>query len=316
MTKATHLARLRTEKRNLFSADLDTKSALEIARIINAEDAKVAAAVKKALPQLATAIDLIATQLKHGGRLIYVGAGTSGRIAALDAAECPPTFNTAPESVQFVMAGGARALGAAVEANEDSRELGRRDMSARKPGRKDVVVGIAASGRTPYTVAAVQYARSRGARTIALTCNPNSPLQKAAHLGIVVDVGPEVVSGSTRMKAGTAQKLVLNMLTTGTMTRLGKVYGNLMVNVHVKNDKLRERAISILMEATDKNRQAVSKALTEARNSVPVALIMLRTGLTRAQAEKRLKSAEGHVRQAITGIVPNAAKSVNRHKRR
>lgn len=313
---STRLAKLRTEKRNPASADLDTKSALEIARTINAEDAKVPVAIRKVLPQIAAAIDLIATQLRQGGRLIYIGAGTSGRIAALDAAECPPTFNTDPETVQFVMAGGPRALGAAIEANEDSRDLGRQDMSARKPGRKDVVVGIAASGRTPYTVAAVQYARSQGAKTIALTCNPNSPLQKAANLAIVVDVGPEVVSGSTRMKAGTAQKLVLNMLSTGTMARLGKIYGNLMVNVHVKNEKLRERALSILMEATDMNRAAVSKALTEARDSVPVAMIMLRAGLSSAQAERRLKAAEGHVRQAITGVVPPAAKLVNRHKRR
>jgi N-acetylmuramic acid 6-phosphate etherase len=193
-TPAT-ISRLRTEARNSAAARLDSSSPLQIARIINTEDSKVAVAVRRALPQIARAIDLIASSLERGGRLIYVGAGTSGRIAALDAAECPPTFNTDPRMVQFVMAGGTRALGAAVEANEDSRALGRRDMAAKKPDTNDVVVGIAASGRTPYTIAALEYARRRGAKTLAVTCNRGSSLGKAAAISIVVEVGPEVVAG-------------------------------------------------------------------------------------------------------------------------
>jgi N-acetylmuramic acid 6-phosphate etherase len=272
---------------------------LAIARIINAEDAKVAAAVKKTLPQVARAIEMIASALRSGGRLIYVGAGTSGRIAALDAAECPPTFNTDPNMVQFVMAGGSKALGVAIEANEDSRELGEREMEKRKPGRKDVVVGIAASGRTPFTVAAVAYARLLGARTISVACNWNSPLGKAAHISIVTEVGPEIISGSTRMKAGTAQKMVLNMLSTGAMTRLGYVYDGLMVNVHLKNLKLVERGLAILQRATGADREEAQHALRSSGNSVPVALVMLKTGADRASAATALKSASGNVHQAI-----------------
>ena len=295
----TDLHRLKTERANRSAAQLDAKSSLEIARIINTEDAKVAAAVKEALPQIARAIDLIAGALKQGGRLIYLGAGTSGRIAALDAAECPPTFNTDPHMVQFVIAGGARALGAAVEANEDSRQLGKREIARKKPGPKDVVVGIAASGRTPFTVAAVEYARRHGAKTIAVTCNRNSPLEKAADLAIVTEVGPEVVAGSSRMKAGTAQKMVLNMLSTGTMTRLGYVYGNLMVNVHLKNKKLVERGISILEQGAGVSRAKAMQALKSAGNSVPTALAMLKAGVSRAQAQRTIKSARGHVGDAI-----------------
>src|SRR5579864_2662096 len=195
------ISRLRTEALNLAAARLDTSSSLEIARLINAEDARVAPAVRRALPQIARAIDLIAAALQRGGRLIYVGAGTSGRIAALDASECPPTFNTDPRMVQFVMAGGQKALGAAVEANEDSRALGRRDMGAKKPGKNDVVVGIAASGRTPYTLAAVEFARRQGTKTVAVTCNRSSALGKVDDVSIVVEVGPEVVAGSRDRKS-------------------------------------------------------------------------------------------------------------------
>jgi N-acetylmuramic acid 6-phosphate etherase len=294
------LSQLATEQANPASADLDLKSSFEVARIINAEDAKVAAAVKRALPQIARAIDLFADALKRGGKLIYVGTGTSGRIAALDAAECPPTFNTDPRTVQFVIAGGPKALGAAVEAREDSRALGVREIAKKKPGRKDVVVGIAASGRTPFTVAAVEYAGRHGAKTIALTCTRNSPLQKAAGLAIVTEVGPEVISGSSRMKAGTAQKMVLNMLSTGAMTRLGYVYGNLMVNVHLKNEKLAERGVSILQRAAGLSRAAARQALKKAGKSVPVALVMLQAQVGRADGERALKAAAGHVRRAIT----------------
>jgi N-acetylmuramic acid 6-phosphate etherase len=296
------LGRLSTEKANPAAVDLDLQSALEIARIINLEDRKVAPAVERALPQIARAIDLIAHALGRGGRLLYVGAGTSGRMAALDASECPPTFNLDPKTVQYVMAGGPKALGIAVEADEDSRPLGKREMAKKKPGQRDVVVGIAASGRTPFTVAALAYARHQGAKTVAVTCNRNSPLEKAAHLAIVAEVGPEVVSGSTRMKAGTAQKMILNMLSTGAMTRLGYVYGNLMVNVHLKNEKLAERGVSILERAGKVSRKAAQQALKSAGNSVPVALVMLQSGASRAQAQQALQAVHGHVRHAAARV--------------
>src|SRR5947208_13804242 len=219
MASKSDIHKLGTERRNRSAASLDTMGALAIARLINREDSKVPRAVSKALPQIAKGIDLIAKQLAAGGRMIYVGAGTSGRIAALDASELPPTFNTDPKKLQYVIAGGDAALSAAAEFNEDSEELGKNDMARKKPGKKDVVVGIAASGRTTYTVAALRYAKKHGAKTIAIACNPNSPLEKAANISIVVVVGPEVISGSTRMKAGTAQKLVRNMLSTGARTR-------------------------------------------------------------------------------------------------
>ncbi|HTZ95535.1 MAG TPA: N-acetylmuramic acid 6-phosphate etherase [Terriglobales bacterium] len=296
---STALNRLATERTNAASKDLDRKSALEIARIINAQDAKVAAAVRRALPQIAQAMDLIAAALQRGGRLIYVGAGTSGRIGALDAVECPPTFNADPRTVQFVIAGGPKALSAAVEANEDSRELGERAIKQKNPGKNDVVVGIAASGRTPFTIAAVQYARRKGAKTVAVTCAPKSALAKAAHLAIVAEVGPEVIAGSSRMKAGTAQKMVLNMLSSGAMTRLGYVYGNLMVNVHLKNQKLKHRGIAILEQAANIDQARAEQALQLAGDNVPVALVMLKAGVTRTQAERALKSSRQNVRQAI-----------------
>ena len=299
------LSHLPTEQPNRAAKNLDQKSSLEIASIINAQDAEVAAAVKAALPQIARAIDLIATALNKGGRLIYVGAGTSGRLGALDASECPPTFNTDPKTVQFVIAGGIKALHSATEASEDSRQLGQREMAKKKPGKRDVVVGIAASGRTPFTIAAVEYARRHGAKTIAVTCNPASPLEKAAHLAIVADVGPEVIAGSSRMKAGSAQKMILNMLSSGAMTRLGYVYGNLMINVHVKNYKLRERGLTILQQAAGITREAAEQALQAAGNDVPVALVMLEANVSRTQAAHALKSTSGHVRQAI-----NAARAL------
>jgi len=299
---ASPLQSLTTEKQNLASQALDTKSALEIATIINNEDAKVAAAVSKALPQIAEGIDAVADALARGGRLLYIGAGTSGRIAALDAAECPPTFSTDPKQVQFAIAGGEKALGRAVEANEDSPELGQRDIAKLKPSKKDVVVGIAASGRTPYTVAAVEYAKKRGAKTIGVTCNSGSPLSEVADIAITAEVGPEVISGSTRMKAGTAQKMILNMLTTGAMTRLGYVYGNLMVNVSPKNEKLVERAITILSKAADIDRERARQALSKSGRSVPLALIMLKTGAGLGEANRRLKAAGGHVRKAIESL--------------
>jgi len=296
---SSELEQLSTEQPNPASADLDTKSALEIARIINSEDAKVAPAVERVLPQIAQAIDWIAEALASGGRLIYVGTGTSGRIAALDASECPPTFDTDPSLVQFVMAGGRKALGAAVEADEDSRKLGVHEIRKRRTTKRDVIVGLAASGRTPFTIAAIEWAKSAGARTIAVTCNRDSPLEKAAELAIVVETGPEVVTGSTRMKAGTAEKMVLNMLSTGAMVRLGYVYDNLMVNLHQKNTKLTERAVMIVERALGVDRNQARKILKASRKDVPVAIVMHLTGASRKEAEKHLKLAGGNVRQAV-----------------
>ena len=299
MKKASNLAKLATEQANPASENLDTKSAIEIARIINSEDARVAAAVARALPQIASAIEWIAEALAGGGRLIYVGTGTSGRIAALDAAECPPTFGIDPKLVQFVMAGGNKALGAAIEADEDSRIMGAREIRKKRPGKKDIVVGVSASGRTPFTIAAVSWARRAGAKTVAVTCNPRSRLAAAADLAIVGETGAEVVAGSTRMKAGTAEKMVLNMLSTGAMVRLGFVYGNLMVNLHQKNRKLEERAVGIVENVTRVHRGRARRLLKTAGNSVPVAIVMQSAGVSKRAAEAALGAAFGHVREAI-----------------
>jgi N-acetylmuramic acid 6-phosphate etherase len=292
------LRRLRTEQSNDAALDLDRKSSLEIARLINAEDATVALAVTRALPQIARAIDQVTAALRRGGRLIYVGAGTSGRIAALDAVEILPTFNT--DRVHFIIAGGAKALASASEISEDDSKAGRHEMSRRKPTKNDVVLGIASSGRTPFTVAALTEARRRGAHTIALTCNPNSPLERAAHFAIVTQVGPEVLAGSSRMKAGTAHKMVLNIISTAAMTRLGYVYGNRMVNVAPKNEKLIQRAIGILEQATGADHESASQTLKASGNRTPVALVMLAAKVTRPQAQAALKKSKGNVRQAIT----------------
>jgi N-acetylmuramic acid 6-phosphate etherase len=296
---STDLRILLTEQINTAARDLDRMSSLEIVRLINDEDATVAAAVRRALPQIARTIDIVAAGLREGGRLIYVGAGTSGRIGALDASEIPPTFNTDPRTVQFVMAGGSKALGSSTEASEDDTAPAIAEMKKRKPGKHDVILGIASSGRTPFTIAAVEYAHSRGAHTIALTCNRNSPLERAADFAIVTEVGPEVVAGSSRMKAGTAHKMVLNMISTGAMTRLGYVYGNLMVNVWTKNEKLIQRAVRIVEQATGADHDAAASALKAAGNRTPVAVVMLAANVTRAQAAAALRKSKGHVRQAI-----------------
>ncbi|HZU32056.1 MAG TPA: N-acetylmuramic acid 6-phosphate etherase [Candidatus Angelobacter sp.] len=298
--RKTIISRLETEQQNHASSQLDTMSALEIARVINNEDKKVAIAVEQALPQIAQAIDAITNAIANGGRLIYVGAGTSGRLAALDSAECPPTFGIAPRTIQYVLAGGTRALGRAAEYNEDSPAVGRKDMARRKPGKKDVIVGVAASGRTPYTIAAVEYAGKKGAKTVAVVCNRGSELGRVADIEIVLEVGPEAVSGSTRMKAGSAQKMALNMLSTGAMARLGYIYGNLMVRVETINQKLVERGITILEKLAGVDRQTAMKTLKAADNQVSIALIMLKTNLDRTNAVKRLKLAKGNVRHAIT----------------
>jgi N-acetylmuramic acid 6-phosphate etherase len=274
-------------------------SSLEMVQLMNDEDMTVAPAVRHALPQIARAIDVVADGIRHGGRLIYVGAGTSGRLGALDASEIPPTFNTDPRTVQFIMAGGPKALGASTEASEDDTKLAVAEIKKRKPGKHDIVLGIATSGRTPFTIAAVEYAHSRGARTIALTCNRNSPLERAADFAIVTEVGPEVLAGSSRMKAGTAHKMVLNMISTGAMTRLGYVYRNLMVSVWTKNEKLVQRATRILEEATGADHESASHALKVSGNRTPVAVVMLAAGVPRSKALAALQKTKGHVRQAI-----------------
>jgi N-acetylmuramic acid 6-phosphate etherase len=298
------LRKLSTEQILPAAHDLDRMSSLEIVRLINREDATVAPAVGRALPQIARAIDVIVAGLRQGGRLIYVGAGTSGRLGALDASEIPPTFNTNSRTVQFIMAGGPKALADSTEASEDDTAPAVAEMKKRKPGKHDIVLGIATSGRTPFTIAAVEYAASRGARTIALTCNRNSPLERAADFAIVTEVGPEVLAGSSRMKAGTAHKMVLNMISTGAMTRLGYVYGNLMVNVWTKNEKLIQRAIRILEQATGADHDSASNALEASGHRTPVAVVMLASGVTKSQAAAALKKSKGHVRQAIAIAKP------------
>jgi N-acetylmuramic acid 6-phosphate etherase len=303
---------LDTEQSNPGSVGLDEKSSFEITRIISEEDKKVAVVVERALPQIAQAIDWIADSLRSGGRLIYVGTGTSGRIAALDAAECPPTFNTSPKMVQYVIAGGPKALGLPVETDEDSLTLGAREIEKKRPGQKDVVVGIAASGRTPFTIAAVRTAKRAGAKTIAVANNQGSPLAAAADLAIVLETGPEAVTGSTRMKAGTAQKMTLNMLSTGAMVRLGHVYGNLMVNLRQKNSKLSERALIILERALKVDRAQARKILRQARNDVPVAIVMTLANVNREKAEKAL-SKSGGVRTAIESLNKSAKGRAKAH---
>jgi N-acetylmuramic acid 6-phosphate etherase len=293
------LRQLPTEQILPTAADLDRMSSLDIVRLINAEDATIAEAVHRALPQIARAIDVVAAGLRQGGRLIYVGAGTSGRLGALDASEIPPTFNTDPRTVQYIMAGGPKALGASTEASEDDTRLALAEIKKRKPGKHDIVLGIASSGRTPFTITAVEYACNRGAHTIALTCNRDSPLERAADFAIITEIGPEVLAGSSRMKAGTAHKMVLNMISTGAMTRLGYVYGNLMVSVWTKNEKLVQRAIRIVEQATGADHEAAARALKASGNRTPVAVVMLAAGVTKSQAAAALKKTKGHVRQAI-----------------
>jgi N-acetylmuramic acid 6-phosphate etherase len=293
------LHKLPTEQLLATARDLDEMSSLDFVRLMNDQDATVASAVRLALPQIARAIDMVADGLRHGGRLIYVGAGTSGRLGALDASEIPPTFNTHPRTVQFIMAGGPKALGSSTEASEDDTRLAISEIKKRKPGKHDIVLGIATSGRTPFTIAAVEYARRRGAHTIALTCNRNSPLERAADFAVVTEVGPEVLAGSSRLKAGTAHKMVLNMISTGAMTRLGYVYGNLMVNVWTKNEKLIQRAIRIVAEATGAEHESAGRALKESGNRTPVAVVMLGANVNRPKAMQALKQSKGHVRQAI-----------------
>lgn len=277
-----------TEQRNPAAKSLDTMSVPQLLRLINREDHKVAPAVARVIPEIARAIDLIVPKLSAGGRLIYVGAGTSGRLAVLDAAECIPTFGT--DQVIGILAGAPRAMFRPVEGAEDDSELALHDLRRIKLSRRDAVVGISASGRTPYTLAGLRYARRLGAPTVALTANPDAPISRAADVSIAPIVGPEVLAGSTRMKAGTAQKLVLNMLSTACMIRLGRVFSNWMINVQLTNAKLRRRAQRILTEAAGVSPGRAARALEFSRGHLPVALLMLWKNVSPAEAKKILRS--------------------------
>ena len=290
---------LLTEGRNPASEGIDALPAADILAIVNAEDRKVADAVGREIPRIAQAVDAIAARLEKGGRLFYIGAGTSGRLGVLDAAECPPTFNVPPDLVQGILAGGEPALASAIEASEDDAALGARDLDARGFSPADALVGIAASGRTPYVLGAVAHARQLGALTIGISCTPGSDLSTAVEIPIEPLAGPEVIAGSTRMKAGTATKLVLNMLSTAVMIRLGHVYGNLMVNVQPANAKLRDRAVRIVAEAGGIDPEHAAQLLDASGGTVKTAIVMARLGIAREAAEERLGAARGRVSEAL-----------------
>ncbi len=289
----------RTEQRLAASKSLDQMTALEIVRLMNREDRKVAAAVRRELPAIARAVDVIVAAMRAGGRLIYVGAGSSGRMAVLDAAECPPTFGISAKRMIALIAGGRRAVTGAVEGAEDSAGNGARDLRRLKLGRRDVVVGIAASGTTPYVLGAMKFARGRGALTVAVMANRDMPLARLAKIVIGVEVGAEVLTGSTRLKAGTSQKLVLNMLSTAVMARLGHVYENLMIDAVLTNKKLHRRAVRILMEASGAGVSAAEDALRAAGHSMPVGLVMLKLSVGALEARKKLVAARGDLRCAL-----------------
>lgn len=289
-----------TEQENPRTAQISSLPAAEILRLMNEEDARVAEAVAQVLPEVARAVDGIVARLDLGGRLFYLGTGTSGRIGVLDAAECPPTFGVSPEMVQGIIAGGYEACYRAVEASEDDATAGANDLEAHGFTKQDALIGIAASGRTPYTVGAVEQARRLGAFTVGLTCAPGSLITKAAEISIVPVVGPEVIAGSTRLKAGTAQKLVLNMISTATMIRLGYVTGNRMTNVQTRNVKLHARALRILQLESGLDEEHARKVLAEAGDDLPVALVMSKTGRTAAEAKRALQEAKGVIARAIT----------------
>jgi N-acetylmuramic acid 6-phosphate etherase len=292
-----------TEQFNPETSEIDRLPTLEALRLMNAEDRKVAEAVGRVLPAVARAVDGIVARLERGGRLFYVGTGTSGRLGVLDASECPPTFGVAPELVQGVIAGGYEACHRAVEASEDDRAAGARDLEARGVGAADAVVGIAASGRTPYTVGAVEYARGVGALTVGVTCNPGTELARAAEVPIEPLVGPEVIAGSTRLKSGTAQKLVLNMLSTMAMVRLGYVSGNRMSNLKPGNAKLRERAVGIVMAECGLDAAGALSALEAADWDPRVAIVMRRAGAPRAAAEEALRQSRHSIARAVTALL-------------
>lgn len=300
--KSIDLAKLTTESRNEDTLNIDKVSTLDMVKIINNEDKKVAAAVEAELPKIAEAIDEIVKGMHKGGRLIYIGAGTSGRLGILDASECPPTYGVSEDLVQGVIAGGKEAIFRAKEGSEDSKELAVEDLKNRNLNENDVVVGLAASGRTPYVIGGLEYANEIGAVTVSITCNKDSEVSKVAKISIAPVVGPEVVTGSTRLKSGTAQKLVLNMLSTGAMIKLGKVYGNLMVDVRATNEKLVERAKKIVCEATGVEREKAENILKETDFDVKLSIFMILSELNKDEAKKILDTNKGYIAEALKSI--------------
>ena len=293
------LSTLITEQRNLNSMHVDSLSALEIVRLMNEEDKQVPVAIEKCLPQIAQAVECIVAAFQQGGRLVYIGAGTSGRLGVLDASECPPTFGVSPEMVKGIIAGGERALRHPIEGAEDSKAQAVVDLQTIQFSSKDVLVGIAASGRTPYVIGALEYAKSLGSVTVSIASNPNSAMANIVDIAIDTVVGPEVLTGSSRLKSGTAQKLVLNMLTTTSMILMGKCYQNLMVDVQASNEKLKARAIRIVMQATDCDKALAEETLKQADQNAKLAIMMILSGLDRAQAEALLEKHHGKLQLAL-----------------
>ena len=293
------LSTLITEQRNPNSMNVDSLSALEIVQLMNEEDKQVPLAIEKCLPQIAQAVECIVAAFQQGGRLVYIGAGTSGRLGVLDASECPPTFGVSPEMVKGIIAGGERALRHPIEGAEDSKAQAVVDLQTIQFSSKDVLVGIAASGRTPYVVGALEYAKSLGSVTVSIASNPNSAMANIVDIAIDTVVGPEVLTGSSRLKSGTAQKLVLNMLTTASMILMGKCYQNLMVDVQASNEKLKARAIHIVMQATDCDKALAEETLKQADQNAKLAIMMILSGLGRAQAEALLEKHQGKLQLAL-----------------
>ncbi len=293
--------RLLTEQVNPQSRDIDERPTIEVLRIINDEDQKVVPAVASVIPRIAQAVDRIVEAMEQGGRLFYMGAGTSGRLGVIDAAECPPTFHVSPQLVQGIIAGGNAAMVRSTEATEDDPETGKRDLDARGFAARDALVGIAASGRTPYVLGAAAAARAMGALTIGVSCTPDSQLSRVVEIAITPLTGPEVIAGSTRMKAGTATKLVLNMISTAVMIRLGHVYGNLMVNVEPRNSKLEDRAKRIIAESGEVSYEQAGELLREAGSNVKVAIVMAKLDTDRATAEAKLAAADGRISRVLKG---------------
>ncbi len=293
------LSTLITEQRNPNSMNVDSLSALEIVQLMNDEDKQVPLAIEKCLPQIAQAVECIVAAFQQGGRLVYIGAGTSGRLGVLDASECPPTFGVSPEMVKGIIAGGERALRHPIEGAEDSKAQAVVDLQTIQFSSKDVLVGIAASGRTPYVIGALEYAKSLGSVTVSIASNPNSAMANIVDIAIDTVVGPEVLTGSSRLKSGTAQKLVLNMLTTASMILMGKCYQNLMVDVQASNEKLKARAIRIVMQATDCDKALAEETLKQSDQNAKLAIMMILSGLDRAQAETLLEKHHGKLQLAL-----------------
>ena len=293
------LSTLITEQRNPNSMHVDSLSALEIVQLMNEEDKQVPLAIEKCLPQIAQAVECIVAAFQQGGRLVYIGAGTSGRLGVLDASECPPTFGVSPEMVKGIIAGGERALRHPIEGAEDSKAQAVVDLQTIQFSSKDVLVGIAASGRTPYVIGALEYAKSLGSVTVSIASNPNSAMANIVDIAIDTVVGAEVLTGSSRLKSGTAQKLVLNMLTTASMILMGKCYQNLMVDVQASNEKLKARAIRIVMQATDCDKSLAEETLKLADQNAKLAIMMILSGLDRAQAEALLEKHQGKLQLAL-----------------